>query len=61
MRLCMMHVSIFMSRFGNTELKLKLTPLHFFEIYIILFPFKSYIYICNNIWVYPLNKYIYDS
>jgi len=49
MRLCMMPISIFVSRLGITDLvnKIKidtnLIKLFHFEIYIILFLFKSYI------------------
>ena len=55
MRICMMPVSIFV-RLGIIDLlnKIKiynnLIKLFHFEIYIILFPFNSSIYICNNIW-----------
>jgi hypothetical protein len=56
--------SIFVSRFGITDLvnKIKiytnLIKLFRFEINIILFLFKSFIKVCNNIWEYLLNKYI---
>jgi len=38
-----------------------LIKLFHYEINIILFLFKSSIHICNNIWEYHLNKYIYNS
>jgi hypothetical protein len=58
MHLCMMLVSIFVSRLGITDLVNKidtnLIKLFHFEIYIILFHFRM----CDNIWEYRLNKYI---
>jgi hypothetical protein len=38
-----------------------LIKLFHFEIYIILFLYKSSIQAFNNIWKYHLNKYIYNS
>ena len=64
MRLCMMHVIIFLGHLSTAHLvnKIKintnLIKLFHFEIYIILFLFKRFILICNNIWQYHLNKYI---
>ena len=63
----MMPVSIFVSRLGITDLVNKiqiytnLIKSFHFEIYIIVFLFKSSIQICNNIWEYHLNKYFYNS
>ena len=57
----------FCGRLGTTDLlnKIKintnLIKLFHFEIYVILLIFKSSVYICNNIWEYHLNKYIYNS
>ena len=67
MRLRIMPLSIFVSRLGITDLvnKIKiytnLIKLFHFEIYIILYILKMSIQICNNIWEYHLNKYIYYS
>jgi hypothetical protein len=60
-----MPISLFVSRLGIIDLKLakkikihaNLIKLFHFEIYIILFLFKSSISLCNNIWEYHLNKY----
>jgi len=60
----MMPVIIFVD-LGTTDsiiqIYINLIKLFNFEIFIILLLFKSSIKICNNIWKYHLNKYIYNS
>ncbi len=64
---CVYACCLFVSRLDITDLVNKnkiytnLIRLLHFEIYIILFFFKSSIKICKNIWEYHLNKYMYNS